>query len=331
MPTLLVTKKMSPELAARVRASVDGRRAAPGSKLAPRATSVLRLGATATIVIAGIWLGVSLYRAQRELEARRAGLVAKVQHEAAELGPDEHAVATRVLPWLPPLAGAYAGDLVADELRPAGALPAVLSRPTLYLRGSLPSVASRVDESAASSFKDAFVLCLVAPPNARTEPLLKAKARAALSGRGEALAPVAGVERLQDALVGLPFLSPEWERKVRAARSRDDLERMRRDFERAPIARAKAAAKAKLLLVVVDEPNSEPGPTELDGERPHDVRVGLVDLVTRKVLLRLRRRVDPSWISAATRAEWASGIDSCALAMDVHAAVASGGRVATTM
>lgn len=329
MPTLLVTKKMSPELAARVRASVDGRRAAPGSKLAPRATSVLRLGATATIVIAGIWLGVSLYRAQRELEARRAELVAKAQREAAELGPDEHAVATRALPWLPPFAGAYPGDLVADELRPAGALPSVLSRPTLYLRGSLPSVASRVDESAASSFKDAFVLCLVAPPTARTEPLLKAKARAALSGRGEALAPVAGVERLQDALVGLPFLSPEWERKVRAARSREDLERMRRDFERAPIARAKAAAKAKLLLVVVDEPNSEPGPTELDGERPHDVRVGLVDLVTRKVLLRLRRRVDPSWISAATRAEWASGIDSCALAMDVHAAVASGGRVAT--
>ncbi|MBI3200522.1 MAG: hypothetical protein HYZ29_03195 [Myxococcales bacterium] len=328
MPTLLVTKKMSPELAARVRASVDGRRAGPGAKLAPRAMSVMRIGAAAVIVIAGIWLGVSLHRAKRDLEARRAELALRVGREAAELGPGEHAAATRVLPWLPLFAGAYAGDLVAEELRPAGAFATLLARPTLYLRGSLPSFASRVDESAASSFKDAFVLCLYAPPNARTEPLLKAKARAALAGRGEAMAPAAGVERLQDALVGLPFLTPDWEQRVRAARSREELERMRRDFERAPITRAKAAARATLLLLVVDEPNADPGPTELDGERPHDVRVGLVDLTARKVLLRLRRRVDPAWISAATRAEWASGIDSCALALDVHAAVASGGRPA---
>jgi hypothetical protein len=39
-------------------------------------------------------------------------------------------------------------------------------------------------------------------------------------------------------------------------------------------------------------------------------------------LLRLRRRVDPGWISPAVRAEYASGIDSCVLALDVHAAAA---------
>lgn len=328
MPTLLVTKKMSPELAARVRASVDGRRAAPGAKLAPRATSVLRLAAISVIVLGATWLGLALHRSNRALEAQRQELLERVRREAASLGPEDPAVAERVLPWIPLLSGAYPGDSIADELRPAGALAALLARPTIYLRGSLPSFAGRIDESAASSFKDAFVLCLYAPPNARTEPLLKAKARAAFRGRGEGMLPVSGVERLHDALLGLPFLSPEWEKKVQGARSREELTRLGRDFERAPLARAKAAAKAKLLLMVADEPNTEPGPTELDGERPHDVRVGLIDLSGRKVLLRLRRRVDPSWISPATRAEWASGIDSCALALDVHAAVASGGRVA---
>jgi hypothetical protein len=53
-----------------------------------------------------------------------------------------------------------------------------------------------------------------------------------------------------------------------------------------------------------------------------------VDLRQRKVLLSLRRRVDPSWISVAARAEYASGIDSCALALDVHAAVAGAKAVA---
>ncbi len=127
MPTLLVTRKMSPELAARVQASVDGRRAPPGAKLAPRATSLLRIGATTTIVVLAIWLGLSLHRAHRALEARRVELSERVQREAAELGPDEHAAVTRVLPWLPLFTGAHPGDLVADELRPAGAFASLLA------------------------------------------------------------------------------------------------------------------------------------------------------------------------------------------------------------
>ena len=61
--------------------------------------------------------------------------------------------------------------------------------------------------------------------------------------------------------------------------------------------------------------------TELDGERPHDVRIGLVDLTSAKMLLRLRKRVDPTWISMNARAQYASGLDACALAMDVHESI----------
>lgn len=326
MPTLLVTKKMSPELAARVQASVEGRRAAPGARLAPRAMSVLRLTACALLVTAVAWLVTSVRRTHRELERQRAELLERARREAAPLTTEQLAAPQRVLPWLALLSGSYEGDLVADDLRSGKGFAASIARPTVYVRGPLASFGggARVNESASGSFKDAFVLCLNAPPSERSEKLLRRKARAAYSSGSEDMKATAHVERLFDAIVGLPYLETEWQKRVLDADSQSELTRLRRAFERAPLEGAKRAAQATLLLSVMDEPSDAPGPSELDGERPHDVRVGLVDLVKRKVLLRLRRRVDPSWISPATRAEYAYGIDSCALALDVRAAVNPG-------
>jgi hypothetical protein len=228
-----------------------------------------------------------------------------------------------VLPWLALLSGSYEGDLVTDELRSLQSFSGSIARPTVYVRGPLSSFggATRVNESASGSFKDAFVLCLNSPPAERSEKLLRRKVRAAYRSGSEGMKSTTHVQRLFDAIVGLPYLGAEWERKVKDADSRAELDRLRRAFDGAPLEGAKLAAEATLLLCVMDEPSDAAGPSELDGERPHDVRVGLVDLVKRKVLLRLRRRVDPSWVSPATRAEYAQGIDSCALALDVRAAV----------
>lgn len=323
MPTLLVTKKMSPALAARVQASVEGRRAAPGARLAPRATSLFRLGAFATICIAVVWLALSFRRAHRELELERSALLERARRESALLTPDEHDAAQRILPWLALFSARYEGDLIADELRQGGSLATHIARPTVYVRGPVSSFAdaARVTETASGSFKDAFVLCLNAPPDQRSEKLLRAKAHAAQAARSEAVQKTLHVQRLMDALVGLPFLGAAWQTRVEGASSLEALAKLRRNFEAAPLEGAKQAARAQLLLMVMDEESDAQGPSELDGERPHDVRVGLVDLAKRQVLLRLRRRVDPAWVSAATRAEYASGVDSCALALDVHAAV----------
>jgi hypothetical protein len=68
----------------------------------------------------------------------------------------------------------------------------------------------------------------------------------------------------------------------------------------------------------MDEPGDGGGPTELDGERAHHVRLFLVDMVASKTLLRVRRLVDPTWISLAKKSDYASGLDSCGLAFDVH-------------
>jgi len=330
MPTLLVTKKMSPELAARVQASVEGRRAAPGARLAPRAISLFRIGAFAVILGAIAWLTISVRRSHRDLEGQRGALLERVRHESAGLAPEDHTAIERLLPWLALLSGSYQGDLVVEELKPSGAFATSIARPTVYVRGPLASFGggSRVNESAAGSFKDAFVLCLNSPPSERTEKLLRKKARAAYTSRGDGMNPTRHVQRLFDAIVGLPYLGTEWEKRVSDADSREQLDKLSRDLERAPLDSARQVAKAQLLLFVMDEPSDSKGPSELDGERPHAARVGLVDLVKRKVLLRLRRRVDPSWVSAATRAEYANGIDSCALALDVHTAVNAGRPVA---
>jgi hypothetical protein len=323
MPTLLVTKKMSPELAARVAASVAGRQAVPSAKLAPRIKSVLRFVTVALLLGAVVLLGARMQRARRDFDAKKAQLLDRLSAASEGVEPGAHTASSRATSWLPLVGGAYAGDFVAQELRPAGAFAAVLRRPALYVRGPLDTIATRTEEAAAASYRDAFVLCVYAPPPERTERLLRAKARAALSGRGDAMQPAAGVERLHDALVGLPFLAPEWRARVLAAESRGAVEKLERELARAPLARAKAAGRATLLWVVVDEPSTTPGPAELDGERPHDVRIGLVDLTAKKLLLRLRRRVDPAWLSTSSRAEYASGIDSCSLALDVHAAIAA--------
>ena len=321
MPTLLVTRKMSPALAARVAASVSGRRAAAGAVLAPRSLSLLRLAVLATIAGAVSWLVLARQRAVGQLEAERAELLAHVRREAMSLGRDEKALPERVQPWLDRALGAYAGDLVAEELRGPDAVAAALTRPTVYVRGPLSGFAgdTATEKTAGASFKDAFVLCLAEPPSARTEKSLLGKARLAYAGGKRMGTATAHVERLHAAFAGLPFLGSSFQARLQAAEEPRELERLRLNFERAPLEAAKRAARAALLLFAMDEEPDRPGPTELDGERPRQVRVGLVDLVAQKLLFRLRRRVDPSWLSAEARAEYASGIDGCTLAVDVRA------------
>jgi hypothetical protein len=127
------------------------------------------------------------------------------------------------------------------------------------------------------------------------------------------------VARLADAQAGLRVLSPEWEARVRAADDDVALGKLRTELERAPLEKAKQALKAEYLVVVMDETGTGSGPSELDGERPHDVRVAIVDLGAGRVLLRTRKHVDPSAWSVKGRTQWAIGLDECALAIDVRA------------
>ena len=72
--------------------------------------------------------------------------------------------------------------------------------------------------------------------------------------------------------------------------------------------------------MAMDEPAPLTSPAELDGERAHEVRVAIVEVASSKVLLRLRKHVDPSDWSPKVRPDYARGLDECALAADVREA-----------
>jgi hypothetical protein len=276
------------------------------------------------LLVAG-WLTVtSRQRSQRELDEARSRLLAAVEAASKDVTPDGRRTPERAELWLARLADprAYEGDVTADELRGGGdAFVAALRRPMIYVRGPIMAFGASSEATraaAAASGKDALLLCLVDRPKARKESSLLEQARTAYAGGSGLEERTATVRRLHEAEVGLPFLEPPWAEKVREAESAADVARLRQDFEHAPIERAQRAAKATLMLVALDEPGDGRGPTELDGERPHYVRLVLVDLLADRVLLRRRVSVDPSWISAARRPSYAVGLDSCALAYDLH-------------
>ncbi|MDF2696034.1 MAG: hypothetical protein K0S65_4417 [Labilithrix sp.] len=325
MATFLTTSKMDPALAARIEASVTGRRGRQSSAVrARRIVSLVRFVLVLTVGL-GVYNVVTGRReTKRALERSRTSLLESVSAHSASLGPEDRSAVTRAESWLLRLGAAYDGDLVAEELRAPGAFAAMLARPMLYVRGAQDALTSppAIAAAAAASTKDALLLCLLDPPASRTESVLLEKARSAYAGgtsRGSNLeSRTANVRRLNDVIVGLPFLLPPWSEKVRAAENAQDVARLRTELERAPIERAKQAAAAGLLLVAIDEAGDGAGPTELDGERKHPVRVALVDLASSKVLLRARHVVDPSPFSATRRATYAVGLDGCSLALDVH-------------
>ena len=325
MATFLTTRRMTPELAARVEASVHGERNGAAdpreTTWKPRVVAMVRLGLLIAIA-AIVWGVVSLHRRDlQDLERTRAALLRAVHAASASLTPEDESAVARAESWLIRSSGAYEGDVIANELRPPGALAAVLARPAVYVRGARGQMSNSqgVAVAAAISLKDPFLVCLVNPPASRTETALLAKVRDAYSSSAEQHSP--NVRRLRDAQVGLPFLLPSWSDKVRSAKTSEELDLLRSEFEKAPIEGAKRAAKAELLVFAMDEPDDAGGPAELDGERPHSVRVGLVDLAAAKVLLRTRKPMDPSWISVAKRSLYAGGVDGCALAFDVRESV----------
>ena len=108
------------------------------------------------------------------------------------------------------------------------------------------------------------------------------------------------------------------------ARSSQELAELERELRKAPIDATRSALRARLLIAVLDEPKEGTGPTELDGEHAHHVRILLADLPTQKPLLRMRRPVDPSWITPGRRPRYARELDGCKLGLDLRDAVTAG-------
>ncbi len=317
MATFLTTPRMSPELAARVEESVSGRKKRNAGR---RATVIARFAALGVIVAGAVAFVVAKPSCRDDVDQERAVFLDEIRDATADITADDLVMVTRVAGWLGVHAGAYEGDLVSDELRDSAGFYAAIGRPIVYVRGPIEALANAdgLVTSAEDSFRDAFVLCLVSPPDKRTEKSLLSRARMAFAG-GEISG--AKVERFQSALLAAPVLEPAWIEKVNEAGSQKELGALRAALKKAQLETGKRAMKSELLLALQDEPKEGDRPSELDGANPHHVRVVLVEISTGKVLLRLRKFVDPSWISEGSRVEYATGINACELALDVRAAV----------
>jgi hypothetical protein len=259
-------------------------------------------------------------RETSELDASRSALVTDVRAKAAALGDGGTEVLSRVLPVLARSAATGGPDFVAPEIAGANLGPA-LARPSIYVRGPTSSFRDEPGTLAAArtSRKDPFVVCLVDPPASRDEKAILDHTRAVYMGGGEARTRT--VSHLSDAMTGLPYLAAAFAEKARAAKTAQEVLALRRSFEKAPLDAAIAAARAELVIAALDDPGTGQGPTELDGERAHEVRVVISDLVTGRDLVRLRRTVDPAWMSSTARVVYASGMDGCRLALDVRKAI----------
>jgi hypothetical protein len=312
---------MNPALANRVRESLR-RGSSRGARVDKRLTAAFRFAALAGITLALISLSVLRKREDDQLEHARSALLATVTQKRAQISTEDMETLDRAVTVLLRAPGPYEGDRVAAEVRGSEALSAVLERPLIYVRG--PADAFKDDDAlrraALLSQPEAFIHCLVDPPRARTEKALFERVRS----NSDPGRPTTRVHRLYDLLAGMPLLEPIWKTRVKEATKMKDLSRLERELGAAKLDETAAAARARLVLFVMDEPGAPGGVTELDGERPHDVRVTLFDLEQRSALLRIRRHVDPSTFSDRARANRASQLDACALSFDVREAVAKG-------
>lgn len=321
MGTFLTTSKMDPALAARVEASVTGKPVGTGKSISPRAMAFLRFAGIIGAIGIVAWIAIVRRQANDALEADRNSLLAQLHEHSSQATPGDKTLLPRVEAWVREHSGEYEGDLVDDSVR-GEHMAATLANPILYLRGPIDGFKTPqgIVDMAPTTFRDAFVLCLFDPPEKATEKTLRDSAKAVFSN-GDRMQKVAHVSRFHVARVGLPFLQPQWEEGVKRTEDSRQIAEKRKLLKQAQLENAVKAMKSRLLLAVMDEPKDGNGTSEIDGANRHYVRVMLVDMEADKVLLRQRKLVDPAWIPTSRRSDYASGINSCELGMEVRAAM----------
>jgi hypothetical protein len=316
MGTFLTTSKMSPELAARVEASVVGK-SASSVRARRLVKAVVRVVVVAAVAITVTVVVKTKRRVDSEREAARSALLDAVRPEVSSVTDADRKIVAQSDALLIQLCARDGTDRIADDLRSTDRLKALLARPAVYVRGPIASftTSAAIDDVVYDSTKDALLGCLYDPPASRTEKVVLARARASFEDA------TSNVQRLADAHFGLPYMSPKFVDQINDARDVTEIEKLSGRFKKVPVARARQALKAEVLIVAMDDTASGTGPTELDGARAHDIVFAIADIRAQSVLVRLKKHVDPSWVSLEARPQHASKLDSCKLAMDLRDAV----------
>lgn len=283
------------------------------------------------VALGAIVAGFVIHRvvSERELNGDREALLSKQRAVEVTLGPEWYPLRDGLEADVLDAAKGWMGDEVLDQARTG----AFKTQPGVYLRmrvADAKDVAS-VRRVAADAKRDAFAACLLREPNERG-------ARGELDGGAFSEQPW----NLGQAYAATRILSAEWADEVRSAEDDLRLRIFQEQFDKAtkteiPLA-IDIVKRAQFFLLVLDEDTPEAAQyVEAGGIDeaalqmvPHDARIHLFDLVTKREILRLRRSGDARVIPAGehvvtdseTRDAMQRQANNCALARRVDEALA---------
>jgi hypothetical protein len=297
------------------------------------------------VLVGGAAFSVIYWRiAEGRLESRKAAVMAKQRAVAAALGPKVQPFRDQVETW----ARELAGDGPSDFIAPGDGLKTLREAPGVYLRLRQANAKSpaTVRKSAQASLLDGFTSCLfVSPTGLQTEGKachVTAECEPGqLCNEWNVCAPVPRPYNMRLAYRALRVLSSEWTNDLHEADTDLAVNAYDRDLDSVakhdvPVA-VEILNKARFLTLVVDEdptgglpkepPDSQETPEQHLQRLPHFARIGIWDLSTRALLLRLRTEAAAQFVSVSGKgvtdvraaAAQARQANSCALALAVRA------------
>lgn len=246
-------------------------------------------------VLAGYWV-----MSERSLHGKKDALLAQQRAAAATVGAEWTPLRNAMESFTLESAGTYAGDFIAPEATAWD----FRSLPGVYLRLPLASAkdAKTLREAAADSAKDGFVGCL-----------LRSGDTGAAHSRPDASVVPDQPWNLRQAYAASRSLTDEWVSHVREADGDIALRVYEQQYEKAkkeelPLA-IDMIKRAKFFLFVLDE--EVPEASSIAGDAgimdklqlvAHPARVHLVDLRSKRLVARVRRTGQASFVFAGEQA-----------------------------
>jgi len=317
MPSFLLNERMNPELKRRVRLSLksDLRERAGGQSARQGHWAVRAMMVLGVIGLAS-FLTVTYRQSRAELARERAQLLSAYQRQAAVFDAAFRARTEKVERLLAHAHEPYVGDWIDPGIRQAGALDALLAQPLSYVRGPIRGFLSDAErrQTSKEAGPEALIRCLVDPPASIKESEL-------LRHLGRIYQPKRFVGRFYDfenARGAFAFLDSGFEDEVRHADRMKQLLAQSRELREQKLGQAAEARQVRLFVSVFDEPKDRGAAADFDGEAVHYLRLSVLDLDTPRVWLRVRRQVDPQWISEKSRLAYSRELDSCRLAYELR-------------
>lgn len=283
---------------------------------------------------------------QGKVESAKSAVMAKQRAIAVTLGPQIIPFRDKIEGWVKELADSEPKTFV----RAGTSLEELSTQPSVYLRLRLEDAKTPKDirKAAAQSLRDGFTSCLFVnkPQDPTSGPPCKTTADCSaglLCNEWDVCVEPTSPFNMRLVYRALRVLSNEWTDELHNAGSTLEISAYDRDLVKVrdhdvPIA-AKVLARSRYFALVLDEAPPEGLPEEIPdagesvGERlqraAHSARVGIWDLKTNELVLKLRaeasgkfvpvgkRNLDDPLINAAQQRQ----VNNCALALEVKAAL----------